>query len=137
MAWHVTAIRPEDVRSIWRNVLPILLPAIAESQGRIDAGSVFEWLTDGRYLLWVAHQDDLAIVAAFVTRETRYPRKSLLTIDLCGGKDLGGWLDEADRVFRLHSREAGLDGIELFGRSGWSRALKRLGWRQTGVMVET
>lgn len=137
MTWHVTQIATRDVKSIWLRVLPLLKPALAYSGGRIDAGSVFEWLADGRYLLWVAHEDDLVIRAAFVTRETHYPRRKVLTIDLCGGIGMQGWLDEADRVFRLHSREVGLEGVELFGRVAWSRALKRLGWRSSCVMVET
>lgn len=114
----------------------MLEPAIARSEGRLTARSVRQWVEDGRYVLWIAH-DGETIAAAFVTRVARYPRKNMLTIDLCGGTQMGSWLDEADRVFRAFSRESGLDGIELYGRSGWARALERLGWRQSAVLVET
>ena len=136
MTWTLSPVRSEDVKEIWRSIIPLLSPALAYSGGRIDAHSVLDWLLDGRYRLWVAHQDDMKIIAAFVTREAQYPRKRMLTIDICGGNEMNGWLEAADQTFRAHSRELGLDGIELFGREGWTRALRRLGWRQTGVMVE-
>lgn len=122
---------------LWPVVAPMLAPAVEVSGGRLTMRSVLEWLLDGRYLLWIAHTDDRVPQAAFVTREARYPNKSLLTIDLCGGSNLEDWMSEADRVFRAHSRQSGLSGIELYGRTGWARALRRLGWRQSVVLVET
>ena len=98
--------------------------------------STFEWLQDRRYLLWVAYPPSKTITAAFVTREARYPRRSMLTVDLCGGSDLTGWAAEATRVFRAYARDAGLDGVEMFGRPGWSRALKPYGWNGDVVLLE-
>lgn len=136
MTWHVTAILPADAEAVWPLVEPLLAPAIAMSGGRIDAESVQAWLKDSRYLLWVAHQDDMQIKAAFVTREAHYPCKRVLTIDICGGTQLKGWLPEADKVFRSHSRATGLDGVELVGRHDWARALKQFGWRQSAVICD-
>jgi hypothetical protein len=137
MTWNVSPIRRGGVDTLWPTVLPLLEPALEYSGGRIDARSVLDWLHDGRYLLWVAHQDDMEIAAAFVTREANYPCKRMLTIDLAGGTNLDGWVEEADRVFRTHSHEVGLAGVEIYGRLGWVRALKRLGWQQTAAIVET
>ena len=137
MTWSVSPVQTGDVRRVWASVAPMLVPAIQYSGGRIDARSVVEWLMDGRYVLWVVHMETEPPVAALVTRVARYPRKSLLAVDLCGGIGLNGWAAEADRVFRDYSRHLGLDGIELYGRQGWTRALRRLGWQQTAVMVDT
>lgn len=115
----------------------MLAPAIQYSGGRIDARSVFEWLMDGRYILWVVHTENPAPVAALVTRVANYPRKSLLAVDLCSGIDLAEWVEEADRTLRIYARHSGLAGIELAGRPGWTRALRNLGWQQFGVLVET
>lgn len=125
-----------DISIAWPIVSPLLAPAIERSEGRISSKSVVQWLLDGRYVLWLAHEDE-TVSAALVTRIARYPCKNMLTVDLCGGRQLNGWLDEADRVFRAFSRESGLDGVELYGRTGWARALKRLNWRQSAVLVET
>ena len=99
--------------------------------------SVFEWIQDGRYVLWVAYEDPMEIKAAFVTREAHYPCRKMLTIDICGGSEMQSWVSEADRVFRAYARDAGLDGVEMYGRSGWAKALKNLGWAGGTVLLET
>ena len=137
MSWSVSPVRTGEVRQVWASVAPMLVPAIAYSGGRIDAHSVLEWLMDGRYILWVVHTEDQQPKAALVTRVANYPRKSVLAVDLCGGIDLGEWAEEADRVLRGYSHHLGLSGIELAGRAGWVRALKKLGWQQFGVLVDT
>lgn len=122
---------------MWASVAPMLVPAIQYSGGRIDARSVVEWLMDGRYILWVVHTENVAPVAALVTRVANYPRRAMLAVDLCGGSRLEEWTAEADRVFRDYARHLGLNGVELYGRQGWTRALRQLGWQQSAVMVET
>ena len=98
--------------------------------------SVFDWLADRRYILWLAYQDG-RIGAAFVTREAHYPCRKMLCIDICGGSDMAGWVNSADATFRAYAKAAGLDGIELYGRAGWTRALKNLGWTGGTVLLET
>lgn len=137
MIWSVSPVRPTEIRQTWASVAPMLVPAIQYSGGRIDARSVFEWLMDGRYTLWIAHTEDFSPKAALVTRVARYPRKSLLAVDLAGGSNLNDWAAEADRVLRDYARHLGLDGVELYGRQGWTRALRRLGWQQVAVMADT
>lgn len=136
MTWTMTAVPPEEVKTVWPMVAPLLTPAVAYSNGRISLSSVFDWLADQRYILWLAYQDG-RIGAAFVTREARYPCRKMLCIDIAGGSDMAGWVSEADRVFRTYAVAAGLDGIEIYGRAGWVRALKNLGWTGGTVLVET
>ena len=137
MTWSVSPVQTGDMRRVWASVTPMLVPAIQYSGGRIDARSVIEWLMDGRYILWVVHTENSLPKAALVTRIARYPRRAMLAVDLCGGSGLEDWAAEADRVLRTFSRQSGLDGVELYGRQGWTRALRRLGWQQTAVMVDT
>lgn len=136
MTWHVTPILPADVRAMWMTVVPLLAPAIAVANGRTTMRSTYARLMNGHYLLWVAHEDDMVVRAAFLSRETQYPDKRVLTIEAAGGSEMDGWLAESVRVFRAHSREAGLSGVEMFGRQGWARALRKHGWRQTAVLCE-
>ncbi len=98
--------------------------------------SIFEDLKDQRYLLWVVYPEDKRIRAAFATREAHYPRRSMLVVDVCGGSDMAEWAADATAVFRAYARDAGLDGVELYGRPGWARALKPYGWTDGIVLVE-
>lgn len=138
MSWTVSPVRAETIPAMWLAVLPLLAPAIDLSGGRLSARSVLDWLRDGRYLLWIAHEEDGEPQAAFVSRIAQYPCKRMLTIDLAGGRDSAGWVETANEVFRSYSRQAGCNGdVELAGRQGWTRALRAVGWRQTAVIVET
>lgn len=132
----MTAVPPEEVKALWPTVAPLLLPAVGYSGGRINMASVFDWLADRRYLLWLAYSDGV-IGAAFVTREAHYPCRKMLTIDICGGSEMQSWVNSADATFRAYAKAAGLDGVEIYGRAGWVRALKPLGWTGGTVLVET
>lgn len=136
MSWTITLIPPNAVDDIWPTVMPLLEPAIAYAKDRIDVESVRAWLADRRYLLWVGYPEDRIVRVAFVTREARYPKKSMLVIDLCGGAGMKEWAEEGTRIFRSFAHDCGLDGVEMFGRRGWSGALKNYGWGETCVLCE-
>lgn len=132
----MTLVPTEAVDDLWPTVAPLLEPAMDYAGGRIDMESVHEWLADRRYLLWVAYPGDKIIRAAFVTREARYPRRSMLVVEIAGGAGLREWVDEATRIFTSFARDVGLDGVEMFGRRGWTAALKPYGWVETTVLCE-
>lgn len=136
MTWSVTLVPTSEVKDWWPTVAPMLEPAIALSNGRADLISVLQWLLDRRYLLWVAYPESRMVQAAFVTREARYPGKAMLCLDFCGGAEMHGWMEEGTRIFRAFAKDVGLDGVELYGRLGWQKALKGYGWRPLGMLVE-
>lgn len=137
MTWTMTVVPKAGVRDLWPEIVPLLAPAVAQSNGRIDMGSVFDWLQRDLYLLWVVYPEPSSIRAAFLTRTAQYPRRRMLTVDAAGGSDLAEWVELADRTFRSYARQAELDGVELYGRPGWTRALRNLGWKQSAVLCET
>lgn len=121
---------------IWRLVAPLLSPAIDVTGGRTDMGEVFRRLRAGQHILWVARDDDGPVVAAFTTRVAQYPLKRMLVVDACGGSEMGEWLAVVVDTFRRFARDSGLDGVEMYGRAGWARALRRYGWRSPLVLCE-
>jgi hypothetical protein len=136
MTWTVTLVPTEAIKDIWPTVMPLLAPAIALSKGRADPITVLQWLLDRRYLLWVAYPENKIICAAFVTREARYPGRAMLAVDFCGGSGMHGWMAEGTHIFRSFARDVGLDGVEMAGRVGWQKALKKHGWDHLGVLLE-
>lgn len=136
MTWTMTLIPTQAMKDWWPTVAPMLGPAIELSHGRADLVSVLQWLLEGRYLLWVTYPEDRVVRAAFVTREARYPGRSMLSVDFCGGDGMHGWAEEGTRVFRSFARDVGLDGVEMAGRVGWQKALRPYGWETLGVLVE-
>lgn len=135
MTWTMSVIPPEGVDVFWPEVEPLLARAVPYSGGRIDIESLHEWALDGRYLLWVAH-DGEAIRAAFATRVATYPRRRMLSVDCAAGVHIRDWIDLVQMTFRNFSRDAGLDGVEMYGRPGWNRVLSRYGWERSMVLME-
>lgn len=135
--WRIKSIRADDVREIWPVVVPLLAPAIEATNGRTSMGVVFRQLTDGKCILWVTYSDDQEVVAAFVTRVAQYPLKKMLVVDACGGERMTEWLPTVVEVFERFAADSKLDGVEMYGRPGWTRALRPYGWTTTLVLCES
>jgi len=135
VTWSINIIQQKDLRTIWPAVAPLLAKAIAYSGGRYDLRALFEQIDEGRELLWVIYADG-PIRAVFTSRETLYPRRTLLTVDFCGGADVSEWAEPITERLRAFARDRGLDGVEFYGRRGWGRIMKPFGWQQSVVLHE-
>jgi len=135
MTWTMSVIPPEGVELFWPQVERLLVLATAYSGGRMTVEDLRERMLDGRYLLWVAH-DGEAIRAAFATRTAVYPRRKVLAVECAGGKGMCEWIELVQQTFRNFARDSGLDGVEMYGRPGWTRVLSRYGWKRAMVVME-
>lgn len=127
----------DNVKSTWPLVAPMLARAVPYSAGRMDLRSILTGLLEQRFLLWIAYDDAApGVVAAFTTRTAVYSRRTSLVIDCAAGSQMRHWLYLASATFRAYARDAGLAGIEMFGRPGWARVLKSCGWQQKLVLME-
>jgi len=136
VTWTVKAVAPDRLKAFWPVVAPLLAPAVKQSGGRVTMRTLYEGLTEHRYLLWVAYDQNEVTHAAFVTRHAQYPARKMLTVDCAGGTEMDGWLEAAQAAFRSYARDMGLSGVEMHGRPGWTRALKKFGWTFTAVTME-
>ena len=138
MTWLLQSVAKDDIRDMWGVVAPLLEPAIVATKGRTDMATAFRQLGEGATILWVAYDDiEQVAVAAFITRVAQYPLKRMLVVDACGGTRMGEWLDTVVGVFESFAADSGLDGVEMYGRPGWTRALRPYGWGTTLVLCES
>lgn len=135
MTWALTGVPPDSLDRVWPIAEELLRPAVARSGGRATCTTIEAGIREQRYQLWVAHQEDVLIRAAFVTRVAEYPARRMLVVDFAAGSAMGEWVDLVQRAFREYALAAGLSGVELHGRVGWARVLERLGWRQEFVVL--
>jgi len=135
VTWEAGIVPQEHVRAIWPRVLPLLQPAIDRADGRISADTVLQGLISRTHLLWLISSGD-ELAAAFTTRVARYPLKQMLVIECLGGSRLKEWAAGTTKTLTSFAKDYGLDGIEMFGREGWSRALKPYGWKHSMVVCE-
>jgi hypothetical protein len=137
MTWVLSVVPTEAVKTLWPRVAPMLARAVPYSGGRFTLKDVFENLCSQKQLLWVTYDDvDNEIAAVFTTRQAQYAKKAMLVIECAGGSRMRQWLRVASATFRAYARDAGLEGIEMYGRPGWSRVLRSCGWQQKLVVME-
>jgi len=115
---------------------PHIRSMVGQAPVKTDMGRLSELDTDvlsGRALLWVAHSDGHGIEAATVTRLDLTERSKVCTILACGGKGRSRWLHLLSGI-EAYAKAEGCDGVRLYGRRGWKRALPD--YREIGIVME-
>lgn len=135
MNWRLNTIRIDDVPKVWPIVAPLLAKAVALSGGRYDMRAVLAQLRDERAQLWVVYDENSVVAAAFTARRAVYPCSSWLTIEFLGGEGVTEWLPAVEGTLTAYAIEAGLEGVEMVGRVGWTKPLAAFGWGQNAVML--
>ena len=132
---NVSIVPPDRISECWEEVAPLLKPAVDRSGGRFLIEDVYHLLRNGKCQLWVIFEEGV-IVACCTTSFTEYPQKRMLTGQFLGGKHLSYWATKLDHVLESWGRDNGCAGIELTGRRGWVRVLKKLGWDLSFYITE-
>ncbi len=135
MSWTCGIVPRDHVPALWPVVENHLERAIERAGGRISGQTVMKSILDGTHLLWIISDGD-KISAAMVTRIAEYPLKKMLVVESLGGSELKHWLPVAFNALKGYAKDMSLSGIEMYGRSGWTRALAPYGWRQSMVLCE-
>lgn len=120
-------VNADALIDIAEDVLRILSPAIAMSDGKYTNKDVFTAIANGDMQLWMVHSNVTGYCAAVVTKVIPYPSKKVLNIMFCAGKHLSAWIKfiECIKDFAVKN---GCSSIEEYGRKGWLRELKPLGF---------
>lgn len=121
---------PGMVGELWPHVRSM----VGRASDKTDMGSLSELDTDvlsGRALLWTVHGD--GIEAATVTRLDLTEHSKVCTILACGGAGRSRWLHLLSEI-ETYAKAEGCDGVRLYGRRGWKRALPD--YREIGIVME-
>jgi len=85
-------------------------------------------ILEGKLQLWPAER------GCWVTEITQYPRKKVLHVFLAGG-ELEQVLDMHDDVIKW-AKAQGCESLTQAGRKGWTKVLKKHGWKEQLVLME-
>jgi len=135
LTWSAGIVTADKVGLLWPVVAPLLEPAVARSGGRISMETVLSSFSAGTHLLWIVANDS-TITAAFTTRVAQYPLKAMLVVECLGGSRLKEWVEGTSETLKRFAKDSGLDGVEMYGRFGWSKALAPYGWETSMVLCE-
>lgn len=123
------------------NVVPALLPFLAESQGwtrgRATVDDILRFVLSGQMQLWAVH-DEQRIYGHVITEIKQYPQCKMLTIQYCamqpGAMELVE--DEMQDKAARFAKDVGCVGIEFVGRPGWRKTANKYGYEVQSVMYQ-
>lgn len=116
--------RVTDVAEIHKNqdvIVEYLLKVINKTP-EVTLKHVMEAIEKGDSQLWLSYKGK-EVLGAVVTKGVTYPARFRLLIHLCGGKDIEEWVDSAISNIEKFAKEKGLDGVEIYGRKGWTKLI--------------
>lgn len=111
----------------WPEIAALIAPAVEMAEGRHTLDTTRDRLMAEDMLALVGLRDARPVVAC-VVQIGLYPAQKWLQVPFCGGHDMRSWLEPLTDELDALAQEFQCVGIELSGRGGWQRALRRFGY---------
>jgi hypothetical protein len=123
--------------------IPGLLPYLAESEvwsrGRSKVDDILRFVLNGQMQLWVVFcKEEQKLYGHVITEVKQYPQCKMLVIQYCAGKTnyMQYAEDKMYDVLDSFAKNTGCVGIELIGRPGWGKHVKKRGYEVQSVMYQ-
>jgi hypothetical protein len=132
---NISLVQPEYLDVVWPKVSEFIKRSVDYSYGRWSVEDVYRFISEGKMVLWIAH-DNNSIVAASVTIVSDYPSKKFLGIQFLGGSSMNMWKEDGLDIIKDFARKCGCDGIEVIGRKGFGKYLMENGFTMPYVTYQ-
>ena len=127
LTWSL--VPPHDVPLVWRAAATILAKAVERDDGRRTLDSIFaDLLTDHNQLWLVGDGKPLGVV---VTALLTYPNKKACKVEWLAGERFEEWAHLIGEIEEW-ARKQGCYGVEIAGRPGLARVMRKFGYEITG-----
>jgi hypothetical protein len=112
--------------------------ATTYSLGRTSPDDLLKDIFNGRYQLWVVHDEDLKIYGFFATEITQYPKKKMMCIQHCVIEPnlMVNVEDRMQELAKKYAEDNQCVGIEFIGRPGWKRHATKYGYKTHSVCYQ-
>lgn len=123
---YFTGVLHNQIDSIWSNVAELIQQAIdVENEHTLD--EVYGSLIRRERQLWIAGNSTIeAILITQIQNETCY-------VELCAGKGVS--CTKFLKIVEAWARQGGCKKINILGRKGWERTLKKDGYKFKSVTL--
>ena len=121
----VVPVQPVGVDIFWKQIEPLIKKAVSYSGGRHTVDTTKYLLKTGMMQLFVVFKSVKDIEAVIVTQKAIYPAKTMMTVVLCGGKNMNKWAGMGIKTIMESAKEQGCPGVEVMGRPGWRKIFSK------------
>ena len=130
----VVRLTPQDILKHWNIIDTFISKGIKHSEGETSTFDIFHWLMNPAYAqCWMVLEGEKDIpVNVTITKVNKYAQHTSLHIVATSSMNDSSWMNykDAHHVIEDFAREIGAVRIEMYGRPGWERALKKLKGKQ-------
>src|SRR5687767_9382070 len=131
----IFAIEAARMDKYWEHCKPFVETALQYADGEISIDDIYTGIMRTQFQLWmvfdVTHR---RILGAYVTQVVDYPQLACLRVVTLAGEEFPTWIDEAHNSLNSFARQVQAKRIEVVGRSGWVKKLRRLGFKHAYSM---
>jgi len=136
----VTLIPIEVLPKVWAEAAPLIAKAVRPTETfSTSILDIYDWCLKGKYSLWIAADEETKEVkAAWVTTIFVHPGYRALSVQYVGGDGMEDWIGKMHDILKKFAADCGCSAIEVCGREGWARSLKRQTnekWSRSGVLL--
>lgn len=132
----ITAVPTDLIAGIWKEVAPLLHPAVERSNGRWTMQTLLIALKEGKQQLWIVYEQDEAIKGVATTEILSYPNKKMLGIQYLGGRDLDTWGLSFLEMAEDFAKAVKCSGIEATARKGFMKWFKEYDYKDAYTVFE-
>ena len=129
--YKISVLTPEQAVGVWDQVEPYIEQVVDITYGRATSAETLNRVLQEQANLWVVYDPtDLKIVGIILTKVNQYAATKLLTVEMLAGDVFDQWIDQANDSLIIFAKHFDCNGLELIGRRGWVKKLKRLHWEE-------
>lgn len=130
----VEGVLSDEVEEVWPLIAGKIRIALENGGSLEEPESIRGALMDQEMQLWLI-KDLHQVYGVAVSRIEVCDKALVLQIVALSGEGMEGWLEEFERVMRVFGAARGCKYLALTGRRGWLKALKKLSWYESAVIM--
>ena len=132
----VSAVLAQHLDVVWPDVEPLLQSALRHGQGEYRIEDIYHALQQGTMQLWLASIGK-DLLGCGVTEIINFPNTVVCHLDFVAGENWDVWKSQIS-VIEDWALSIGCDKLRWFGRKGWLKRAKPLGYEDVyAVMSKT
>lgn len=124
------------VDDIWQEALPLIEKALHYSDGKYTTDHILKFLKSRDMQLWVVF-NNAGMKGIIVTQIVNYPTEKRLCIVLLAGISFKSWMHSCWYLIKEWAKNEGCVSCEIFGRPGWEKVIKKLGFEKIHTVLKT
>lgn len=128
-------VPPELLNKFWPEVERLLLETRDLWARKCDAIDIYNWVLQESMHLWISATKDELLGAALLIVED-FPKLRQVRVFWASGFDTKEYLEQGIMMMEYWADSIGAEEVEVEGRIGWERRLKKLGYLKKGVVLQ-